>query len=239
MLRDESFTFKPVGFIESCYQQKFGIPRQPGLVKQATASLTLQPEYSKSEIFRGIEQFSHLWIVFVFHQSIRQNDKTTVRPPRLGGKEKLGVFATRSNFRPNPIGQSVVRFEGVDKIDGRYVLKLSGGDFLDGTPVLDIKPYIPFADSIPDAIAGFASQPPDKCYQVHFSDNATRQIEIASVLLSIDVKSFVSELLSYDPRPAFYEGKYEKTSFAMYLYQHNLQWEIEGSEVKVIGFSSK
>ncbi len=161
-----------------------------------------------------------------------------MRPPRLGGKEKLGVFATRSNFRPNPIGQSVVKFEGVEKINDRYVLKLTGGDLLDETPVLDVKPYIPFADSIPDAIAGFASQPPDKCYQVFFSDNAAKQIEIASEHLCIDVKSLVSELLSYDPRPAFYEGKYEKTSFAMYLYQHNLQWELEGNEVKVINFSS-
>jgi len=235
---DESFTFKPIGFIESCYRQKFGTPRQPGLVKQATANLVFQPEYSKSEIFRGIEQFSHLWIIFVFHQSVRQNDKITVRPPRLGGKEKLGVFATRSNFRPNPIGQSVVRFEGVEKINDRYVLKLTGGDFLDGTPVLDVKPYIPFADSIADAIAGFASQPPDKCYQVFFSDRATQQIKIASARLCMDVKSFVSELLSYDPRPAFYDGKYEKTSFAMYLYDHNLQWELEGNKVRVMGFSS-
>ena len=234
----ESFTFKPIGFVESCYKQKFGIPRQPGLVKRATAKLILEPEFSKQEILRGIEQYTHLWIIFVFHESVRQTDKITVRPPRLGGKKKIGVLATRSNFRPNPIGQSVVCFDGVELRKGQYVLNLSGADLLHETPVLDIKPYIPYADSIPEARAGFATQAPEKSYQVLFSENALQQIAVATKKLNVDLKAFIEELLAYDPRPAFYEGKYEKKRFAMYLYDYNLQWELSGHNIYVMEFSS-
>jgi len=238
MSYDEPYTFNPIGIIHSCYKQKFGIPRQPGLVKQATAELIINTELSKPEVFRGIEQYSHLWLIFVFHQSIRKSEKITVRPPRLGGKEKLGVFATRSNFRPNPIGQSVVKFEGIDTSSKQYVLKLSGGDLLHETPILDLKPYIPYADVIIDAVAGFASQPPEKLYQVSFSEDVLQQIDSASIELNTKLKPFISELLSYDPRPAFFQDKHDGKSYAMYLYNRNLQWNIVGNRVQVIDFST-
>jgi tRNA-Thr(GGU) m(6)t(6)A37 methyltransferase TsaA len=131
-----SIQLQPIGIIHSCFKEKFGIPRQPGLVKSATATLELLPPYNVEEALRGIEEFSHLWIVFVFHQSVCETFQPTVRPPRLGGNTRVGVFATRSPFRPNPIGLSVVELKGVKGT----TLELAGGDFLDGTPVLSDPP---------------------------------------------------------------------------------------------------
>ncbi|MCK5844265.1 MAG: tRNA (N6-threonylcarbamoyladenosine(37)-N6)-methyltransferase TrmO, partial [Victivallales bacterium] len=128
---------EPIGIIHSCFKEKFGIPRQSRLIQSATATLELIAPYNVEEALRGIEEFSHLWIVFAFHESVCEKFQPTVRPPRLGGNTRVGVFATRAPFRPNPIGLSVVELKGVNKT----TLELAGGDFLDGTPVLDIKPY--------------------------------------------------------------------------------------------------
>lgn len=235
-MKHVSFQFAPIGHIDSCFKQKFTIPRQPGLVKEARAKLILLPEYSQEETLRGIEKFSHLWIIFVFHQSIRTNKKTTVRPPRLGGREKRGVFATRSNFRPNPIGQSVVELEKVEKIGKHYVLHLKGIDLLDQTPVLDVKPYIPYADSIPTATADFASTAPEPIYNVEFSETALQQIAAASKILHSDMQKFVIQLLSYDPRPAFYEGEVDKSEFVTQIYDYQLRWRIKDNRVTVLAF---
>ena len=237
-MSEDSFELKPIAYIQSCYKQKFGIPRQPGLVKQATAQLVFEPDYSLADSIRGIEQFSHLWIIFLFHKSISRRNKITVRPPRLGGKVKLGVFATRSNFRPNPIGQSVVQFVGVEIKNGRCALNLTGGDFLDGTPVLDIKPYIPYADSVPNARAGFASEPPVKKYQVIFSQDSLAEIDQASRILPIDLKKLIAELLSYDPRPAHYDGKNLKKEFSTTIFDGDLKWRVDGNIVKVLAYSA-
>lgn len=160
------FRFQSIGLIESCFKQKFSIPRQPGLVPQATATLVLSPEFSSEEIVRGLESYSHIWIIFVFHKSQISKNKNTVRPPRLGGEKRMGVFATRSNYRPNPIGQSVVKLESVKIKNNQTLIKVSGGDFLDGTPVLDIKPYIPYADSLTLATSEFAKNAPEKEFKV-------------------------------------------------------------------------
>lgn len=154
------FQFAPIGVIRSCFRQKFGIPRQPRLVPAARATLELLPSYAQPEAVRGLEGFSHLWLLFVFHGIPAGHWQPTVRPPRLGGNQRMGVFATRSSFRPNPIGLSAVALERIEISAGRVVLHLAGVDVLDGTPVLDIKPYVPYADSIPEAVGGFANEAP-------------------------------------------------------------------------------
>ncbi|WP_040095556.1 tRNA (N6-threonylcarbamoyladenosine(37)-N6)-methyltransferase TrmO, partial [Aeromonas australiensis] len=154
------FEIDTLGIIRSPYKEKFAIPRQPGLVKSARARLELLPPYDQPDVLRGIEQFSHLWLSFVFHQTMAQGWHPTVRPPRLGGNERVGVFATRSTFRPNPLGLSVVELHGVGRERGKLWLELGAVDLLDGTPIVDIKPYVPYADSLPDARGGFAPDAP-------------------------------------------------------------------------------
>ncbi|MBT8042092.1 MAG: tRNA (N6-threonylcarbamoyladenosine(37)-N6)-methyltransferase TrmO, partial [Pontiella sp.] len=193
------FTFKPIGFIRSCYGEKFGIPRQPGLVRSATATLTLQPPYNVAEALRGLEDFSHAWIIFVFHQSTSEEWKATVRPPRLGGNERVGVFASRSNFRPNPIGLSVVELLSIEGT----MIRLGGGDFLDGTPVLDIKPYIPYSDSRPDAKGAFAHSAPSPLNTVTFAPHVeSRMLELETAERP-NLKQLIADMLSFNPRPAY------------------------------------
>jgi len=228
--------FKPIGKIESCFKQKFTIPRQPGIVKQASAKLHLLPEFSHPDIIRGLEIYSHIWVIFVFHESHRQSPKTTVRPPRLNGEEKLGVFATRSNFRINPIGQSVVKLEKIETLEGHICLHLSGIDFLDQTPVLDIKPYIPYTDAIPQAEAGFATTIPDKSFDVLFDEHAAIQVQQASDELGQNVREFITDLLAYDPRPIQQKGEKSKQRYQTRLFDYNLVWSQGDSHVTVTEF---
>ena len=146
------YTFEPVGIIHSPYKEKFGIPRQSSLVRAARAQLELFAPYNHPDAVRGLEAFSHIWIQFVFHQTAARGWTPLVRPPRLGGNARVGVFASRSTHRPNPIGLSLVELAGIDYTGG-LKLNLTGADLVDGTPVLDIKPYIPFVESRPDAAA--------------------------------------------------------------------------------------
>src|SRR5690554_2357523 len=143
-----------IGYIESPYRQKFAIPRQPGLVKSARGAIRLENEFAHPDCTRGLEEFSHLWVQFIFHETQAQGWKPLVRPPRLGGNEKRGVFATRSTFRPNAIGLSVVELVEV-QLSPKPKLIVRGLDLLDGTPIIDIKPYLPYADAIPNARGGF------------------------------------------------------------------------------------
>ncbi len=153
------FRFAPIGIVRSCFREKFGIPRQPGLAPAARATLELLPPHNQPAAVRGLEDFSHVWLVFVFHGVPASRWQPTVRPPRLGGNRRLGVFATRSPFRPNPIGLSVVALDRIVTGQGRVALHLSGVDVLDGTPVLDIKPYLPYADRVPDRDRRFRQRP--------------------------------------------------------------------------------
>lgn len=150
---------KIIARIRSDFPSKFGIPRQSGLVEELKAELVFEPEYRNPEALRGIEGFSHIWLIWLFSEAVRASWSPTVRPPRLGGNTRMGVFATRSPFRPNPIGLSAVRLDGIrrDETLGQ-VLLVSGADLMDGTPILDIKPYLPFADSYPQASGGFTGQ---------------------------------------------------------------------------------
>ncbi len=229
-------SFSPIGTIHSPFKQKFAIPRQPGLVKEAQGLLELLPPYDHPDTLAGIEDFSHLWIIFVFHQTMNKGWSNQVRPPRLGGNRKKGVFATRSTFRPNPAGLSVVEFMGLIKEKNKLYLKLGGIDLLDGTPVIDIKPYLPYSDSIPDATAGFANKMPDTSMQVEF----TKQAE--DFCFSIreqypQIKPFIISLLKQDPRPAYKKQKKTVQEYAMSLYNFNIRWTTENNICSVFSIS--
>jgi len=220
-----SIQLTPIGILHSCFKEKFGIPRQPGLIKSATATLELLPPYNVEDALRGIEEFSHLWIVFAFHESITEKFQPTVRPPRLGGNTRVGVFATRSNFRPNPIGLSVVELKSVNGT----TLELGGGDFLDGTPVLDIKPYLPYADSIPDAHGAFANAAPDAINTVTFSPEAKEVFQT----LEKHQQQLIRDMLSYNPRPA-YQSDDPARLFGTKLFDLDVKWKHTGNAVTVV-----
>ena len=154
----ETIQMKVIARIRSDFPTKFGIPRQSGIVP-VISTVVFEPEYRVDEALRGIEGYSHLWLIWEFSQAVREDWSPTVRPPRLGGNTRMGVFATRSPFRPNPIGLSSVRLAGIEKTEEGTVLLVEGADLCDGTPILDIKPYLPFTDSHPDARGGFAPAP--------------------------------------------------------------------------------
>ena len=227
---DSEYVLKPIGRIRSCYTEKFGIPRQPGLVQSATTTLKLCPPFNTVEALRGIDQFSHLWILFVFHQSTRNTWKPTVRPPRLGGNERIGVFASRSNFRPNPIGLSVVELHEVKGT----TLKLGGGDFLDQTPVLDIKPYIPYADSIPAAKGAFAEVAPLAPHQVKFSSEAHNAVEQFENEERPALRQLITDMLAYNPRPAYQNNDPERT-YGTSLFDLNIRWKQHENTITIIG----
>jgi tRNA-Thr(GGU) m(6)t(6)A37 methyltransferase TsaA len=219
------FTFKPIGYIRSCFTEKFGIPRQPGLVPDATAVLEIKRPFQNHEAFRNLESFSHIWILFVFHQCLQNKCKSTVRPPRLGGNRRVGVFASRSGFRPNPIGQSAVELVSIEKSNGRVCLYLKGVDLLDGTPVLDIKPYLPYADSLPQAKSGYAGDPPPSGLGVHFSKEAAGACRMLESQAYPHLERLIIDLLAMDPRPG-YADAVEKRSFGMRLWDLNIRFKV-------------
>ena len=222
--------FTPIGVIHSCFGEKFGIPRQAGLAPAATATLELLPPYAMPEAVRGLEEFSHLWLIFVFHGIPDGQWQPTVRPPRLGGRQRLGVFATRSPFRPNAIGLSAVRLERIAIDRGRVTLHLSGVDLLDGTPVLDIKPYLPYADSLPDAVGGFAAQAPDGGLTVEFSPEAEA---VCAVWPGGGLRELIVQVLSHDPRPAYERLAAAAQSYGMRLHERDVQWTMRGQTAYV------
>lgn len=217
------FRFQSIGVIHSCFKEKFGIPRQPGLVPEAKATLELLPPYNRPEALAELTGFSHLWIVFVFHQALRDEWRPTVRPPRLGGNKRLGVFASRAPFRPNPIGLSLVSLEAVDA--ERCLLHLGGVDLLDGTPVLDIKPYLPYAEAIPEARAGYAAEAPDTAVTVSFSPLAEVQIAAAESQHP-GLTQLIRRLIAADPRPAYHDAQTARTRYGMRLWEYDVRWEI-------------
>jgi len=226
-------SFEPIGVIRSCFQQKFGIPRQPGLVPEARAVLELFPPYNRMESLRGLEGFSHLWVIFVFHECKADASKTTVRPPRLGGNRRVGVFATRSGFRPNPIGMSAVEMEKIEDDGNGVRIHLKGVDLLDGTPVLDIKPYLPYADRIIEATGGFAARAPEKKFTVSFALQALEACRRIEAENGICLEPLVSGMLSYDPRPAYYNQNSSKSDFAACVCGFEVRWKICGDQAVV------
>ncbi|AUZ57880.1 hypothetical protein PRJ_1262 [Pseudomonas sp. XWY-1] len=191
-------TVVPVGIVHSCFKEKFAIPRQPQLAPAARGVLELLPPFDQGDAVEGLEQVSHVWLLFLFHQALEEKPRLKVRPPRLGGNKSMGVFATRATHRPNGIGQSVVRLEGVEP--GR--LLLSGIDLLDGTPVLDIKPYVPYADSVAGASNQMANAAP-VAIAVQWADNALIQAREHALRLNEPLVQLIEQCLAQDPRPAY------------------------------------
>lgn len=216
------FSFPVIGTIHSCFKEKFGIPRQPGLAPAARGRLKLLPPYDDPAAFDGLETCSHIWLQFVFHANSRSEWKPKVKPPRLGGNKSLGVFATRSPIRPSPIGLSVVRLTGITRTDGKCWLELAGIDLLDGTPVLDIKPYVPYVDCVPEAFNHLAPNAPELI-----------SVEIPVAILSfctehqrktgINLAQLIREVLQQDPRPQYQQPEPDRI-YGMILLEFNLRW---------------
>jgi len=220
-----AYTLQVIGRIRSPYREKFGIPRQPGLVA-VESRLELLPGFDAAEMVEGLEAFSHLWLTFVFHACVAQGWRPRVRPPRLGGNARVGVFASRAPFRPNHLGLSVVELLGIERDDG-LVLRLQGADLLDGTPVLDIKPYLPYVDAIPAARGGFAPAPPAGL-QVQFSPASERQLADDTAL-----RRMIAAVLSQDPRPAYRQDDPRRV-YGMRLAEVNLRFRIADGIAEVL-----
>ena len=232
-----SYVFSPIGIIHSCFKEKFGIPRQSGIVKNATSELHLNDEF-QSESIRDLEGFSHLWITFVFHKNKSNVKKQMVRPPRLGGNKKVGVFASRSPFRPNALGLSAVELSNIELSKTGIVLHLDGADLLDGTPVLDIKPYLPYVDSIPEAKGGYAPACPESNLMIEFSQEASRERTAAELRLGKSLKKLIIEILQQDPRPQYQHQEQINSQriYAMKLYDFDLKWQYwDNNKIVVLG----
>ncbi len=184
--------------IENDYTTKFGVPRQSGLVEEVVSRIVFEPKYRVAEAVRGLEGFSHLWLIWGFHEARQEGWHPTVRPPRLGGNERLGVFATRSPYRPNPLGLSSVRLERIEKTDRGMTLLVTGADLMNGTPLYDIKPYLPSADCHPEAAGGFTQTREKRRVRVDIPETAARDFSPAQL-------SALRAVLSEDPRPAYQE----------------------------------
>ncbi len=197
----EEFKVKQIAHIKSDFSEKFGIPRQSGLVEALTAQIIFESEYAVADAVRGLEEYSHLWIIWQFSKAVRDDWSPTVRPPRLGGNTRVGVFGTRSPFRPNPIGLSAVRIEKIEIDDALGpVITVSGADLLDGTPIYDIKPYLPYADCIPEATNGFTGK---------FSEKTLEVICDEALLSAVpeNKREALLGVLSLDPRPSYHNDK--------------------------------
>ncbi|MBE6983808.1 MAG: tRNA (N6-threonylcarbamoyladenosine(37)-N6)-methyltransferase TrmO [Ruminococcaceae bacterium] len=192
----EDFSLKVIAHIQNDFTEKFGIPRQSGLANAVVSRIVFEPEFRNDDALRGIADFSHLWLIWQFSRAIREDWSPTVRPPRLGGNTRLGVFATRSPFRPNPLGLSSVRLLGTEKTEKGTVLLVAGADLMDGTPIFDIKPYIPYCDCHNDAAGGFTDTAGDFLLQVDFP-------EALLTKLPQEKQAGLLEILSHDPRPSY------------------------------------
>lgn len=212
-----TYELKEIAHIESDFKTKFGVPRQSGIVDALEARIVFEPEYRNADALRGMEGFSHLWLIWQFSECVRDTWQPTVRPPRLGGNERMGVFATRSPYRPNALGLSCVRLSRIAQEAGKgTVLYVRGADLMDGTPIFDIKPYLPYADAHPEALGGFA---PDsgRTLQVHFAEGVEEAIPE-------EKRAALRGVLENDPRPRY--QKDEKRVYAM---------EFAGMEIKFCG----
>ncbi len=227
------FSLEQIGTIRSPWKEKFAVPRQPALVTAIGAELELIAPYNHKDMVRGIENFSHLWLLFIFHQTQQQGWKPLVRPPRLGGNDKIGVLASRSTFRPNPIGMSLVEFKGVRCEKKRLILELGSVDLVDGTPIVDIKPYLPFAESLTDARAGYAQSAPEATMQVHFSDDAKQHL-FRYQQSHPNLAEFIQQVLAQDPRPAYRRNHDDPHFYAASLSDFTVRWRVTPMGTEVI-----
>ena len=231
MKKPGGYSFQAIGVIHSPFKEKFGIPRQPGLVPEVEASIEMLPPFDRPEAFSGLDRYSHIWVQFVFHRAVKAGWQPTVRPPRLGGNARVGVFASRSPFRPNPIGLSVVELRAIDTAGG-VRLRIAGGDFLDGTPVLDIKPYIEYADSVAGTRGGYAPVAPRAALEVRLAPAVERQLQARADGATLRV--VISRVLAADPRPAYRRGEEPDRVYGMRLYDFDLRWCVREWGIEVL-----
>ncbi len=225
-------TFEPIGVIHSAFDEKFGIPRQPGLTPSLSATVELYPPFASPEAVRGLEQASHIWLIFLFSATAKQGWKPLVRPPRLGGNKRLGVFASRSPFRPNPIGLSPVELKSIRQEGDKILLDVVGADLLDGTPILDIKPYLPYADALPDAHFALAERIETLDLPVLWSEQAETTLEQQSELSGQPLAKQIEELLRCDPRPAYQRDP--EREYGVSLHQLNIRFRISDDAIEVL-----
>ena len=219
-------SIKPIATMRSDFATKFGIPRQSGLVEELRSTIVFEPEFRNDDALRGIEDFSHLWIIWQFSEAVRDGWSPTVRPPRLGGNTRMGVFATRSPFRPNNLGLSCVKLLGVEHTpEHGTVLHVGGADLMDGTPIFDIKPYIPYSDCKQDAAGGFTSTADDFLLEVIFPDELLKKIPQ-------DKRGAAIGVLSHDPRPSYQRkpGRIYGLTFAGF----DIRFSVEESTLTVV-----
>ena len=232
---NDAFSMHSIGKIHSPFQQTFGVPRQPGLIEGNIGQIELMPPWNREEALQGLEGFSHIWVLFVFHKAIKPIEKwrPTVRPPRSGAKRQ-GVFATRSPYRPNPIGMSVLQYHGWHKKHGKLFLEVSGLDLIDQTPVIDIKPYLPYADTLPNAQGGFAHDAPiSEKIEVQFSATALKQLDHAQTKYP-QLRRLIETTITHNPRPLYFGNIQKRTAFGLKLYEFDIQWQWVNKKIQVL-----
>nr|WP_202112758.1 tRNA (N6-threonylcarbamoyladenosine(37)-N6)-methyltransferase TrmO [Gilliamella sp. Pas-s95] len=220
-----TYQIDPIGIIRSPYSEKFAVPRQPNLVGAGLGELYLSAPYNDPISVKGLEQFSHLWLLFLFHHIAPEKWGLTVRPPRLGGNKTIGVFASRSPFRPNHIGLSAVELKDIIVENKQVILKLGSLDLVDGTPIIDIKPYLPYCDSYPKALAGYAQSVPDKKLTVEFSPKAQLILDLQKQNYP-QLAELITQVISQDPRPAYKQKNNSEQTYGITLYHFNIKWKI-------------
>ncbi len=221
---ENQIPMKIIARIRSPFPEKFGIPRQAGLAPSLRATVVFEPEYRNPDALRGISDFSHLWLIWQFSEAVRSEWSPTVRPPRLGGNARMGVFATRSPFRPNAIGLSCVELVGLRETGEGTVLEVAGADLMDGTPILDIKPYIPYADARPEARGGFTETAGDFLLNVNFPEKLREMVDITQI-------DALLEVLSHDPRPS-YQSDPDRI-YGMRFGEFNVRFRVEDGVLTV------
>ena len=217
---------KTIAHIHTDFPTKFGIPRQSGIIASLQGRIVFEPEFRIAEAVRGLEDFSHLWLIWEFSEAKRDGWSPTVRPPRLGGNVRKGVFATRSPFRPNPIGLSSVKLEKIE-IDPKLgpVIYVSGADLMDGTPIYDIKPYIAYTDSHPEAISGFASKPAEYLLNVDFPEALLNKVHP-------DLRKSLLDVLAHDPRPQYHDDP--ERIYGMAFGGMEVKFKVDGKWLTVV-----
>ena len=216
---------KIIARIRNPYDSKFGVPRQSGLAEQVVSEIVFEPEYRVQEALRGIEEFSHLWLIWAFDRAERDTWSPTVRPPRLGGNQRVGVFATRSPYRPNAIGLSCVRLLGTEKGNDGIVLKVAGADLMNGTPIYDIKPYLPYADCIPEATGGFTDRTEKRTVEVKIPEELAGRMDEERL-------QALKAVLREDPRPAYQDDP--ERVYAFEFAGKNVKFRVEGQTLYVM-----
>lgn len=222
----DNVNIQVIARMRSDFATKFGIPRQSGLVPELRSTIVFEPEFRNPDALRGIEEFSHLWLIWQFSEAVRQGWSPTVRPPRLGGNTRMGVFATRSPFRPNNLGLSSVRLLGVEQTrDFGMVLHVGGADLMDGTPIFDIKPYIPYGDCHPDATGGFTDRAGDFLLSVAFPRELLEK-------LPPDKREAALAVLSHDPRPSYQRN--ETRVYGLIFAGFDIRFTVRGDTLTVV-----